>query len=113
MNCGYSYVDNQIEALGHSQKDLSLVEPTCTNTGLTLGIYCEVCGEKAGDFYINHINSYKTINGFTLKIENFSFELNYDIGRSEKIKQVGVAELKLYVEDGKFGGAVSCTIEVD
>jgi len=34
-----------IPALGHTEETLAKVEPTCTETGLTEGIKCAVCGE--------------------------------------------------------------------
>ncbi len=42
-NCGDSYIVT-IPALGHSEKVLSKVPATCTDTGLTEGKQCSVCG---------------------------------------------------------------------
>ncbi|MBR5241947.1 MAG: InlB B-repeat-containing protein, partial [Clostridia bacterium] len=42
-HCGFSYVDNNVDALGHSKVTVDAVAPTCTKAGLTLGIYCSEC----------------------------------------------------------------------
>ena len=39
--CGESYG----EALGHTEETIAAVAPTCTETGLTAGVKCSVCGE--------------------------------------------------------------------
>ena len=41
--CGDSYVADQVDANGHSEKTLAAVAPTCTETGLTEGKQCTVC----------------------------------------------------------------------
>ncbi len=43
-NCGYSYTE-AIPALAHTEEVISAVAPTCTQTGLTEGKKCSVCGE--------------------------------------------------------------------
>ena len=43
--CGDSKVDDYVDALGHVEKTLGAIEPTCTETGLTEGKQCTVCGE--------------------------------------------------------------------
>ena len=43
--CGYSYVDDYVDALGHSEEILPGKDATCTETGLTEGKKCSVCGE--------------------------------------------------------------------
>ena len=43
--CGYSYCDNETAALGHTEVVDAAVEATCTETGLTEGKHCSVCGE--------------------------------------------------------------------
>jgi len=43
--CGDSYVDDSIDALGHTEVIEEAVEATCTETGLTEGRYCSVCNE--------------------------------------------------------------------
>ena len=43
--CGDSYVDNYVDALGHTEEIVPAVAPTCTETGLTEGTKCSVCGE--------------------------------------------------------------------
>ena len=43
--CGDSYVADETEALGHTEEVIPAVAPTCTETGLTEGSKCAVCGE--------------------------------------------------------------------
>jgi len=43
--CGDSYVADETDPLGHTEEILPAVEPTCTETGLTEGKKCSVCGE--------------------------------------------------------------------
>ena len=43
--CGISYVTDEVAALGHSEEIVPSVEATCTETGLTEGKKCSVCGE--------------------------------------------------------------------
>ena len=43
--CGDSYVADYVDALGHIEETVPAVAPTCTETGLTEGMKCSVCGE--------------------------------------------------------------------
>ena len=43
--CGDSYVADETPALGHTEEVIPAVEATCTETGLTEGKKCSVCGE--------------------------------------------------------------------
>ena len=43
--CNDSYVDDYVDALGHSEETIPAVAPTCKETGLTEGSKCSVCGE--------------------------------------------------------------------
>jgi len=85
-----------------------------------VGGFCTECGcEFVNTYYVNLINSWKDIDGFAIKIQNFSYELK---GRDNSlldslkligsIKQVDIAELVLYVEDGELHGAATGTIVI-
>ncbi|MBQ2920461.1 MAG: S-layer homology domain-containing protein, partial [Oscillospiraceae bacterium] len=43
--CGDSYIADETAALGHTEEIIPAVESTCTETGLTEGRKCAVCGE--------------------------------------------------------------------
>ena len=43
--CGDSYVDDYTDALGHTEEVIPGKDATCTETGLTEGKKCAVCGE--------------------------------------------------------------------
>ena len=43
--CSNSYVDSYVDALGHTEVIDAAKAPTCTETGLTEGVKCSVCGE--------------------------------------------------------------------
>lgn len=44
-SCGDSYIENYVNALGHTETLDSAVTPTCTKTGLTEGKHCSVCNK--------------------------------------------------------------------
>ena len=44
-SCGYSYVADEIAALGHTEVVASRLEPICTEEGMTEGKHCSVCNE--------------------------------------------------------------------
>ncbi len=110
-------------------------EPTCSNSGESTAycvcgetkstvvpatgnhVYqngsCVMCGAFAGgsDYYTNLLNSWKEIDGFAIRIEDFSLDVKEQDGFLEELKLIGriqqidIAELTLYLEDGKLGGA--------
>ena len=43
--CGDSYIADYVDATGHTEETIPAVAPTCTETGLTEGMKCSVCGE--------------------------------------------------------------------
>jgi hypothetical protein len=43
--CGDSYVDDYVDELGHTEEIIPAVASTCTETGLTEGAKCSICGE--------------------------------------------------------------------
>lgn len=42
--CGTNYTAGETEALGHTDEVIPAVAPTCTESGLTAGVKCSVCG---------------------------------------------------------------------
>ena len=42
-SCGHQYTE-RIPALGHTEESIPAKAPTCTETGLTEGVKCTVCG---------------------------------------------------------------------
>ena len=44
-SCGDSYTADETEALGHTEETVPSQAATCTETGLTDGVKCSVCGE--------------------------------------------------------------------
>ncbi len=44
-SCGDSYIDNWVEALGHTETIDAAVAATCTENGLSEGSHCAVCDE--------------------------------------------------------------------
>ena len=43
--CGDTYIADEVDALGHTEETVPGKAPTCTETGLTDGVKCSVCGE--------------------------------------------------------------------
>ena len=43
--CGDTYIDDYVNALGHTEETISAIAPTCTVSGLTAGVKCSVCDE--------------------------------------------------------------------
>jgi len=130
------------EITAHSFKNAEITKaPTCVDEGESISYcecgeskvtvipatgehnyvdgFCTECGaervdENAGGYYVELINSWKNIDGFAIKLQDFSYELkrfDADLPESfeiiQSIKQVNVAELALYVEDGELGGAAT------
>ncbi len=44
--CDFNEKKDEVPATGHTETTLSAVEPTCTETGLTEGKVCSVCGKE-------------------------------------------------------------------
>ncbi len=81
------------------------------------GGFCEVCGQKEATsvdtpdgFYVTLLNSYKNITGAAIRVNNFQFFV--DGGEEGSIQLLDVAELVLYVEDGKLCGAAKGGIKI-
>ena len=81
---------------------------------------CSVCGKaESQNFYITLINSWKEIDGFAIQIENLSYEMMSQsdalLGEWEligSVKQLDIAQLALYVEDGQLNGAATGSIVI-
>ncbi len=77
-----------------------VTEPTTPNTGNT--------GNMGDLYYFNFIESLSTTDRIALKVNNLVYEVETDDTTPSGIKMVSsvdVAELELYYEDGKLGGA--------
>lgn len=80
---------------------------------------CTECGdENVETFYNNLVKSFKAVKGFAIKMEDYTLEMqekgdNLDsftlIG---SIKQIDIAELYIYVEDGKIEGAATGSAKI-
>ncbi len=81
---------------------------------------CTECGdENVETFYNNLVKSFKTIKGFAIKMEDYSMKMEEKddnlldsftlIG---SIKQIDIAELYIYVEDGKIEGAATGSAKI-
>lgn len=117
-------------------------QPTCANAGESTS-YCECgatkvteipatgnhsyqdgvctgCGAQLVEtYYVSLLNSWKSIDGFAVKIQDFTYEIKRpDSTLADKfkligsMKQIDVAELALYVENGELGGAATGSIEI-
>ncbi len=81
--------------------------------------FCSECGAEYVDtYYLNLVSSWKETNGFAIKVENLSFEMKRkdpalldSLKVIASLKQIDVAELCLFVEDGALGGAATGTLE--
>ncbi len=74
---------------------------------------CSACGAKDGvaNFYVTLLNSYKNMSGFAIRIEDLFFEVIED-GEIEGRIVAELAELMLYVEDGKLKGAAKGSVVI-
>ena len=81
--------------------------------------FCTACGTEFIDtYYLNLVSSWKDMDGFAIKVENLSFTMSQkDTSLLDSfrvitsLKQIDVAELCLYVEDGVLGGAATGALE--
>ncbi len=82
--------------------------------------FCTGCGAEFVDtYYLNLVNSWKTVEGFSIRIQDLSYEVKRQdstlidefklIGR---IRQINVAELALYLENGELCGAATGSISI-
>ena len=82
--------------------------------------FCTGCGAEFVDtYYLNLVDSLKDIDGFAIKLQNFSYEIKRPddslagvLKLFGSIKQINVAELMLFFEDGKIGGAAYGSFEI-
>ncbi len=74
---------------------------------------CSVCEtEYADTYYLNLVRTWKNIDGFSIRIQNFSYEVKeQDSSLLEQLKLIGsikqldIAELELFFTDGELSGA--------
>ena len=147
--CGVVTVEqSKTDPLGHTEETISGKAATCTETGLEEGKKCTVCGETTveqkvipatghsykdntcevcgaekvlvDDYYINLVNSWKNIDGFTITIRDLFFEFKSTNSSAQpvveelgRIKQLEIAELNLYIDnDGNVRGAARGSVEL-
>ena len=55
-NCGASYMDNHVEALGHDYATVEVIDPTCTEDGYTLHT-CH-CGDSYKDSFVDNLGGH-------------------------------------------------------
>ena len=80
---------------------------------------CKSCGITSGNHYLSMVQTWKNINGFALKLTDFSLSVEELIEEEAEwyvmveAAQLNVAELMLYVDaDGNLAGAATGTISV-
>ena len=98
-NCGDTYKDDYVKALGHTEVIDEAVAPTCTQSGLTEGKHCSVCGEvleaqkeiaKLGHSYVKNVVAPTcTEQGYTIyKCKNCG-----DTYKDDYVKALGHTEV--------------------
>ncbi len=80
---------------------------------------CSVCGITTGNHYLSMVETWKNIDGFALKIENLSLNVEELVDDATEwyviveAAQVNIAELMIYIdEDGELQGAATGTLSV-
>jgi len=61
INCGYSYRENLVDALGHNEVIDTVVAPTCTKQGYT-NYKCIICDESRKDDYVDALGHIEVID---------------------------------------------------
>ena len=82
--------------------------------------FCTVCGAEFVDaYYLNLVNSWKTVEGFSVRIQDLSYEVKRqdstlidELRLLGRIQQINVAELALYLENGELCGAATGSISI-
>ncbi len=89
-SCGDSYRDVTLPPLGHTLENDAAVPATCTQSGLTAGSHCTVCGKKVQEqTIIPQLPHQDEQHDGYCDVCNTHFEDVVDIANSEGLKAIG------------------------